>query len=349
MTTPHFFDRKGIPSWLPLIPLILLLLAGPADPVDGAGADPTPKSGGMMTEPSPETIKDRLTAHLKTLTETIGERSVERGDGLDRAADYISETFGSMGIAVHRETYRFMGRPVHNLVTEIPLSDAPARRYLLGAHYDTVVDTPGADDNASAVAVALETARRLKELVDEGGPLPPVSVSVVAFTLEEPPAYGTGRMGSRVHARRARERGDRIDGMICLEMVGYTCGRPGCQDYPFPLGLRDYPDSGTFIGIVGNLASRSLTSGLDRAFDRVPDLPTITLSVPFNGKILPAVRLSDHASFWDEGYPAVMVTDTSFYRNPNYHLPTDTMDTLDLDFMAALVKGLARFFTQTEP
>jgi Zn-dependent M28 family amino/carboxypeptidase len=151
-------------------------------------------------------------------------------------------------------------------------------------------------------------------------------------------------MGSRVYAAKARREKIKIDGMICLEMVGYTCHTPGCQQYPFPLMFFDYPKQGDFIGIVGNSGSRSFARRLKRSFLQNPDLPVVSLTVPFNGRILPAVRLSDHASFWDKGYPAVMVTDSAFFRNPHYHTRSDTMETLDVDFMAQLVKSLVNFF-----
>jgi Zn-dependent M28 family amino/carboxypeptidase len=152
-------------------------------------------------------------------------------------------------------------------------------------------------------------------------------------------------MGSRVYAAKARREKMRIDGMICLEMVGYTCSSPGCQSYPFPLMFFNYPKEGNFIGIVGNTGSRPFASKLKKSFEQNPDLPVVSLSVPFNGRILPSVRLSDHASFWDEGYPAVMVTDTAFFRNPHYHMQSDTIRTLDINYMTQLVKSLIGFFS----
>jgi Zn-dependent M28 family amino/carboxypeptidase len=173
-----------------------------------------------------------------------------------------------------------------------------------------------------------------------------LSVVFVSFALEEPPVYGTRHMGSRVFAEQARHRNERIDGMLCLEMVGYTCSEPGCQSYPFPLMFLGYPKDGNFIGIVGNFNSLGLTRDILKSFQKNPHLPAIKLTVPFNGWIMPAVRLSDHASFWDEGFPAVMITDSAFYRNPHYHLPSDRMDTLDDRFMAELVESLVMFLMQ---
>jgi hypothetical protein len=143
---------------------------------------------------------------------------------------------------------------------------------------------------------------------------------------------------------RAKKEGQVIDGMICLEMVGYTCHELGCQYYPFPLLLMDYPKDGTFIGIVGNVKSLPFSRQLRNSFQRNANLPVVTLTVPFDGWIMPAVRLSDHASFWSKGYRAVMVTDSAYFRNPHYHRPSDVMETLDFSFMAELVTSLVAFF-----
>jgi Zn-dependent M28 family amino/carboxypeptidase len=151
-------------------------------------------------------------------------------------------------------------------------------------------------------------------------------------------------MGSRVYATKARKEQVEIDGMICLEMVGYACYEPGCQHYPFPLGFFGYPKEGNYIGIVGNFKSGGFTKALFKEFQNNPELPVIKLKIPFNGWILPAVRLSDHASFWDQGFKAVMITDTAFFRNPHYHRPSDTMEKLDYRFMAELVESLLIFF-----
>jgi Zn-dependent M28 family amino/carboxypeptidase len=167
----------------------------------------------------------------------------------------------------------------------------------------------------------------------------------VAFALEEPPAYGTPYMGSRVFAARAKQDDQPIDGMICLEMVGYTCHEPGCQHYPFPLQFLGYPKEGTFIGIVGNINSLRFSQALRNSFEHNSNLPVVSLTVPFNGWVMPSVRLSDHASFWNKGYRAVMLTDSAFFRNPHYHLPSDTLETLDLGFMAELVVSLVTFFS----
>jgi Zn-dependent M28 family amino/carboxypeptidase len=287
-------------------------------------------------------IIHQLHDHLTLLTQTIGERSVLKPDNLEKTAAYIQAQFEAFGLAVERETYRYQDLEVGNVIAHLKTPPDSKGHYILGAHYDTVAGTVGADDNASAVAVMLETARTIQTLA-RGDDINP-EITFVAFALEEPPTYGTRYMGSRVFAAKAKRKGLSIDGMICLEMVGYACRRPGCQHYPFPLQFMGYPKEGDFIGIVGNVNSRGFTRKLRNSFQRNPDLPVVSLTVPFNGWIMPAIRLSDHASFWDKGYPAVMLTDTAFFRNPHYHLPSDTMETLNVAYMAELVRNLVDFF-----
>ncbi|MHC1741505.1 MAG: M28 family peptidase [Syntrophobacteraceae bacterium] len=283
-----------------------------------------------------------LKAHLHELTVTIGERSVTLPRNLVKTQRYISTFLDSLGVSTELEPFRYYDLPVANVIARIGPVEKPAARFVLGAHYDSVEGTVGADDNASAVAVLLETARQLADL-DRRKQLA-VSVTCVAFALEEPPVFTTRYMGSKVHAEGIRRRGDAIDGMLCLEMVGYACRTKGCQEYPFPLNFMRYPEQGDFIGIVGDFASRRLTRAIHRSFRQNPALPAIPLTVPFSGWLMPSVRLSDHASFWDEGYKAVMITDTAFFRNPHYHLPSDTADTLDYGFMGELVRSLVLFF-----
>jgi Zn-dependent M28 family amino/carboxypeptidase len=285
---------------------------------------------------------ERLKEHLKALTVTIGERSVRFPKNINKTAEYIQSFYQGIGLQARSEAYDYQGFEVANVIAEISSGPNPAHRYLLGAHYDSVAGTVGADDNASAVAVQLETARYLKELF--GREKLDLSVKLVSFALEEPPAYRTRFMGSRVYAKKANKEKEKIDGMICLEMVGYACYEPGCQHYPFPLGFFDYPKAGNFIGIVGNFKSGGFSKALITEFQKNIELPVVKLTVPFNGWIIPSVRLSDHASFWDQGYKAVMITDSAFFRNPHYHTPADTMEKLDYRFMAELVESLLLFF-----
>ena len=293
-----------------------------------------------------KTVK-HLQDHLRILTQTIGERSVFLPENLKRTQNYIESFHRDIGLPVHSESYQYQDFTIANVVAEISFSANPAKHYLLGAHYDSVVGTVGADDNASAIAVQLETARRLTALKDHGEM--DLAVKFVSFGLEEPPAFGTRHMGSRVYARKARKEKEKLDGMICLEMVGYSCHSPGCQRYPFPLMFLGYPKKGNFIGIVGNFGSRKLTHSIYMAFRRNKNLPVVKLTAPLGGWLMPSVRLSDHSSFWDRGFKAVMITDSAFYRNPHYHLSSDTMEKLDYPFMAQLVESLVIFFRFHKP
>jgi hypothetical protein len=327
----------------PALILFCLILAYNHCGMAYAGNSPAAETTVMIDIPATEA---RLRGHLKALATDIGERSVLKPKNLKKSADYIRDFYQAVGIDARLEPYDYHGIEVANVVAEVQPAPGPTRRILIGAHYDSVAGTVGADDNASAVAVQLETARQVMAL--KANRALDLAVVFVSFALEEPPAYGTPYMGSRVYARQAVKRGERIDAMICLEMVGYACREPGCQSYPFPLTLFGYPKAGDFIGIVGNFASRGLTRSIFGSFRKNPELPAIKLTVPFNGWIMPAVRLSDHASFWDAGFKAVMITDSAFFRNPHYHLPSDRPETLDYRFMAELVESLVMYLAEAD-
>ena len=210
--------------------------------------------------------------------------------------------------------------------------DQPPGRPLLvvGAHYDTVSRSPGADDNASAVAGLMEMARLL-------GDNPPTGLRMAAFCPEEPPAYRTRRMGSYVYAESLKQAGVKLKGMICLEMIGYFTDTPGSQSYPLPFMNIIYPKEGNFIAMAGNIMSAKWTRQVKNAFKRGTDLPVECLNAP---AIMVGIDFSDHWSFNKFGFPAVMVTDTAFYRTPHYHQPSDLPDTLDYKRMAKVVDGL---------
>jgi Zn-dependent M28 family amino/carboxypeptidase len=284
-----------------------------------------------LAEREIEFLGEGLRRHVKALAVDIGPRTPFSGDSLKRAAVYIQSAFQEMGLSVIEQPYQYYGHRVVNLLATAEPTTKPSAYYVVGAHYDTVPTTPGADDNASAVAVMLELARRLPDAQLN------VPVLFVAFTLEEPPAFYTGHQGSRVFVRNCQTNGDRVLGALILEMVGYTSPR---QHYPFVSRWPGYPPQGNFIGIIGNWRSRRFGRAVMKGFRKNAQLPVESLLLPLNGWMLPAARLSDHASFWDVGWPALMVTDTAFFRNPHYHLPSDSIDTLDFVFMAQLVKSL---------
>ncbi len=261
----------------------------------------------------------------------IGSRAFDEPKSLDLTIDFVSSMLRESGFAVSYQTYRFQGRVYRNIITEKRGLRHPDNILIVGAHYDTVSYSPGADDNASGVAALLEIARLLKDT--------PLSKTVrfVAFTLEEPPAFSTRFMGSYVYAEQLKRESQKIEGMICLEMVGFFTDIPGSQSFPLPVMEWFYPDKGNFIALVGNLKSKALLRRIERGFKRGTSLPVETLSTIAS---VPGVDLSDHRSFWHFGYSAIMVTDTAFYRNPNYHRVGDTPDTLDYSSMAEVVCGL---------
>ncbi len=281
-----------------------------------------------------EDIRCRLLAHLQYLSVTLGERCIYRPANLKAAEKYVYQNLAEMGYAPCRQTIIYQRQEVNNVIAG---DQQPAGYYILGAHFDTVAGTPGADDNASGVAVLLEVARLSRNVST------PRPWTFIGFTIEEPPAFFTPYMGSRVYATTAKKQGHKILGMLCLEMVGYYRQEPHSQSLPFPLGLMGYPTTGNFIGLVSDRRSRPLMTCLERAIKQAAKLPVVTLAVPLGGYLLPEVRLSDHANFWDQAYPAVMITDTAFLRNPNYHAATDTLDTLDVEAMVELVLGLMQF------
>ncbi len=270
---------------------------------------------------------------VTVLAREIGVRSFQDREGLTRTADYISGQLTSLGYDVTRQAFNFRGHSYDNLIAELPGTSLPARILVIGAHYDTVRTTPGADDNASGVAGLLGLARLLS------GTRQDRTIRFVFFCLEEPPAYRTKNMGSYHYARSLKEKGDEVEGMICLEMIGYYCDREGSQHYPVPfMGLK-FPKAGNYISLVGNARSRRFTHEIAEDFRKSTDLPVVTLNAP---AIVIGIDFSDHWSFGKFGYQALMVTDTAFYRNPNYHAPGDLPETLDYDRMAKVVEGLAK-------
>lgn len=289
---------------------------------DGVPAASVPEVAGLARA---------LQRHVRVLAEDIGERNVRLPQALRRAADYISGQLESRGFVVTPQLYDAAGMACANLEVAIRGRVRPEEIILLGAHYDTVRGSPGADDNASGVAALLE----ISDMLQDAGPA--CTVRCVAFVNEEAPFFFGRRMGSMVYARAARARGDRIRLMLSLEMLGYYRDEPGSQGYP-PLLRHFYPDRGNFLGFVSNLRSRRDLHRLVDAFHASSTFPAESAALPW---WLPGVAWSDHSSFWRQGYAAVMVTDTAFYRNPNYHTERDTPDTLDYRRMAEATLGLA--------
>ena len=277
-------------------------------------------------------LRDRLRTHVDQLAGTIGERHVYRRRSLERAAQYIEDQFSASGYKTAAQEFDAAGATVRNI--ESVHAHETGDTIVVGAHYDSVAGCPGANDNASGVAALLELARTLKDYA---------RLRFVAFVNEDPPFFMTEFMGSRVYARRCRARGERIDGMLSLETIGYYSSAPGTQQYPGPVVFqRLYPSTGDFIGFGSNFTSRTLMRRAGGAFRRLAQFPSEGVAAPAD---LPGIGWSDHWSFWQEGYPAVMITDTAPFRYPHYHEPSDTPDKLDYDSLARVVSGLHDMLT----
>lgn len=281
----------------------------------------------------------RLHQHVDRLAGLIGPRHFGKPDSIAATITFLEREFSAVaaiGDSIHNETYALdSGQTAANMYIERRGATRPDEIVILGAHYDTVPETPGADDNASAVAVLIEAARLLSRRRFNR------TVRFVAFACEEPPHFHTREMGSDVHARGCHERNEKIAGMLCLEMVGYYTDAPGSQIAPMELPRWMawwMPRTGNFLAAVGNLRSWRLCWAFRRGFKRASRLPLFSIVLP---EWVTSIRLSDNASFWDYGYPALMLTDTSFLRNRNYHRPTDLPGTLDYDRMAAATEGVA--------
>lgn len=273
-----------------------------------------------------------LAAHVEQLS---GIRHHSRDpSALEAAADYLIGRFRSYGLGVWIHRFEAFGRTNRNIVASLGNTEPDNWResppLILAAHYDTVSSSPGADDNASGLAVMLEAARRMAAV----GPSRPVAF--IAFAQEE-----EDRLGSRRFVAALRRRGVEIPGMISLECVGYADPVPGSQKRPADLPV-DLPETGDFLGLVGNLPAAGLKAAFERAARRyAPDLPIIGFLVPNSGMGFPDTRRSDHASFWDKGYPALMATDTANFRNPHYHRPGDLPNTIHYPFMARVARAAA--------
>jgi len=285
-----------------------------------------------------ESLAARLESSVRRLSADIGERHFRRSHALDAAVSFIREELGRSQVTPVDHDFEVGGRRFTNLEVVVPsrLGAAEAGCIVVGAHYDTVPGTPGADDNASGVAALLELARQLAhERFDR-------SLRFVFFPNEEPPFFPDAGMGSAAYAAELRRAAVDVHTMISLEMLGYYSDRPHSQRYPPGLSLL-YPNQGNFIGFVSNLRSRKQLRELKRAFTESSDFPCESLAAP---EWTVVVGLSDHSSFWKQGYPGLMVTDTAFMRNPHYHQPSDTADTLDFERFAKVTQGLVGAVTR---
>ncbi|MEW6556304.1 MAG: M20/M25/M40 family metallo-hydrolase [Elusimicrobiota bacterium] len=278
-------------------------------------------------------VEQNLKKHVIHLAKDIGERNYVQYKNLETAADYIFAEFKKYGYEPYNQFYTIekgdlvKRKRYRNVIAE---KKGNSEIIVIGAHYDSVLGSPGADDNASAVAGLLEIARLLKNINTKR------TIQFVAFTNEEPPFFYTENMGSRVFAREARKNNEKIVAMITLEMIGYYTDKK--QKYPLFLGLF-YPDKGNYIGIVSDIFSYRIAIKIKRYFKQHSAFPVQMLIAP---RTFSAINLSDNSSFWIYGYKAVMITDTAYFRNPNYHSEYDLPETLNYKSMAEVVDGLSK-------
>jgi hypothetical protein len=275
-------------------------------------------------------VSNHLERHIRTLAGHIGERNVWRPGSMESTADYIRQVLVGYGYEVASHEFETYGRTVSNLEAVLPGATRPEGIVVVGAHYDTVLNSPGANDNGSGIAGVLELARLF------AGRRFPQTVRLVFFANEEAPFFYTSDMGSQRYARQARARGEKITAMLALETLGFYTEAGNSQQYPFPFSFF-YPDQGNFIAFVGNLGSRNLVRQAIGLFRETTPFPSEGTAAP--GWIA-GVGWSDHRSFWQEGYPAIMLTDTAVFRYPHYHTPHDLPEHIDYGRLARVIMGI---------
>ncbi|MCX5887331.1 MAG: M28 family peptidase [Proteobacteria bacterium] len=282
--------------------------------------------------PKEAELSQMLREDVEMLAGQIGPRNLYCSQALSQAADFIETRLKESGYTVMRETFACEGKPCRNLIVEVRGTHLPGEIILIGAHYDSAGDSPGANDNATGVAALLALAHTFSK------EKPACTLRFVAFTNEEPPFYKSESMGSRVHAKGCRKRKEKVVAMVSLETIGYYSDVKGSQLYPPPLSPF-YPSTGNFIAFVGNLSSRKLLRQVITSFRRNALFPSEGAALP---SWIPGVDWSDHWSFWKEDYPAVMITDTAPFRYPEYHSPYDRPDNIDYERLARVVVGIEK-------
>lgn len=291
-------------------------------------------SGCMISQPSFRKNKlssltvdpARLRTHVEKLSKDFHPRNWMEIENLNNCADYIADQFEKAGAMVENQEFKVYGKTYRNVIGRF--NAGKGSRIIIGAHYDTCEQTPGADDNASGIAGLIELAYLL------GKHLPEKEIELVAYPLEEPPFYNTPNMGSAVHAKSVAEDKANIAGVVVLEMIGYFDDSKGSQSYPMRMLHLIYPDRGNFIAVIGPWNQGKWVKKIKTGMKGTSDLPVYSMRAP---AAVPGVDFSDHKNYWPYGINAVMITDTSFYRNKHYHEDTDTADKLDYDRMAKVV------------
>lgn len=275
--------------------------------------------------------EDALNTHVQFLSIDCLPRDHENTHNLNKAASYIENAFAMSADEVELQSYTTDGEEYKNVIGIYgPESDEV---FVVGAHYDAFVDFPGADDNASGVAGLIELGNLLSQVSLQS------RIILVAYTLEEPPYFRTEKMGSAIHAQSLTASNAKVKLMISLEMIGYFSDAEGSQDYPNPLLRLFYPKQGNYISIIDQMPANNARA-IKQAINAYTDIPAYSINAP---AFIPGIDFSDHMNYWNNNYPAVMITDTAFYRNVNYHTPYDTYDKLDYEKMAQVIYGVFRY------
>lgn len=275
--------------------------------------------------------RNNLYQHIDALTRPHIVRSYDNVTSLDSTANYISDYLRRIDYYPEEQKFKVNDSDYKNLIAFY--GDRQLPRLVIGAHYDVCDHLPGADDNASGVAALLEIARLLQTLK----PKLPYCIELVAYTLEEPPYFRTSGMGSYVHAKSLFDNKVEVISMVSLEMLGYYSDERHSQSFPLPgLGLL-YPDKGNFVAVVGKMGQGKIVRHFKRSMRRASDIDVESINAP---GFVTGIDFSDHLNYWHFGFSALMITDTSFFRNKNYHQPTDTIETLNFNKMAEAVKGI---------
>jgi hypothetical protein len=271
----------------------------------------------------------KLETHVRTLSQSLVPRDESHPENLDRCAGYIRREFEHANARVSEQPFTVAGKTYRNVIAHF--GPETKEMVVVGAHYDTADPLPGADDNASGIAGLLELARLLgnREL--------PRRVELVAYTLGEPPFFRSEQMGSAMHAKALKQEGAVVRVMFSLEMIGYFSDARDSQHFPISAFSLFYPTEGNFISVVGKIDDGMLVRRIKKAMTGATSLPVYSINAP---RLIPGVDISDHLSYWRAGYPAVMITDTAFYRNANYHTPDDTAERLDYRRMGQAVEGV---------
>lgn len=271
-----------------------------------------------------KTILENSKEILRYLSVELGERTLREYDSLQSARAYILDVFSSLGFTPEEQTYTVQGKAVSNIIVEKPGFDESAGTLVVAGHYDTVENTPGADDNATAIAAVLELARIVSKYQFRR------TIRFIAVTLEEPPFFGSEEMGSMVYAKACRERGDTIDLAIVFDMLGFACKK--CeQNFPTSEMRKKYPPYGDYLAVVSYPSLVNYVHLWKKIYNSHAKHHIYELVGPAS---IPGIELSDHSSFKKQGYPALLLTDTAFYRNQNYHMPGDTYETINFNFLA---------------